>query len=296
MTGIICLNKPEGITSFTAAAIARRIADEKKCGHTGTLDPMATGVLPILLGGMTRFSDFLPSHDKAYRATLRLGITTDTLDITGKDLTRRPVTTNAAQVKTALRQFVGEIEQLPPMYSAIRVDGVRLYELARRGEEIERQTRRVTVFSAELTAADEEKAEYTIEVACSAGTYIRTLAADLGELLGCGATLTALTRTAANGFTLAQTATKEELEAARDTGELARFLISPEKALSAYPAVSVTPAQATRFANGGALDLARLPGLRGEGLFRVYDPQQTLLGLGETANGELAVRRVLQMK
>ena len=296
MTGIICLNKPKDITSFTAAAIVRRIASEKKCGHTGTLDPMATGVLPILLGGMTRFSDFLPSHDKAYRATLRLGLTTDTLDITGKELTRRPVTASAAQVKTALRRFVGEIEQLPPMYSAIRVDGVRLYELARRGEEVERQTRRVTVFSAELTAADEQNAEYTIEVACSAGTYIRTLAADLGELLGCGATLTALTRTAANGFTLAQTATKEELEAARNAGDLARCLISPEAALAAYPAVSVTPAQATRFANGGALDLARLQDLQGEGLFRVYDPQQTLLGLGETANGELAVRRVLQMK
>ena len=170
MTGIILIDKPKDITSFGAVARVRRICGEKKCGHTGTLDPMATGLLTVMLGGATRFSELLPSHDKAYRAEFRLGTVTDTLDITGKVLETRPVSANAAQVAAALAEFVGEIEQLPPMYSAVSVNGKRLYDLARKGVEVEREPRRVTVYSAEILEANESAGEYEVSVECSSGT------------------------------------------------------------------------------------------------------------------------------
>lgn len=224
MTGIILIDKPKDITSFGAVARVRRICGEKKCGHTGTLDPMATGLLTVMLGGATRFSELLPSHDKAYRAEFRLGTVTDTLDITGKVLETRPVSANAAQVAAALAEFVGEIEQLPPMYSAVSVNGKRLYDLARQGVEVEREPRRVTVYSAEILEANESAGEYAVSVECSSGTYIRTLISDLGEKLGCGAVLTELRRTAANGFKIDSAVTLEALSQAAESGELDRLL------------------------------------------------------------------------
>jgi tRNA pseudouridine55 synthase len=302
--GILLLNKPAGITSFRAGNRARgwltRVTGEKhKIGHTGTLDPMATGVLPLLTDGATRFAQFLPTHDKAYRATLQLGVTTDTLDRTGAVLRTRPVTCTRADVEAALAQFVGEIAQLPPMYSAIRVDGVRLYERARRGEEIERKTRFVTVHSIALAAADERAGCYTLDIACSAGTYIRTLAADLGEVLGCGAHLTALERTQANGFALADCVTLEALEQFYDQTDTRPFddpvpyFVPLGDALAAYPAVCVTAAQAVRFGHGGALDRARAESVP-DGLCRILSPDGAFLGLANAQEDELHAVRVMR--
>lgn len=293
MTGIILLDKPEGITSFGVVARVRRICGEKKCGHTGTLDPMATGVLTIMLGGSTRFCELLPSHDKAYIATFRLGTVTDTLDITGKVLETREVTVTAEQVKEKIKCFIGEISQLPPMFSAVSVNGQRLYDLARQGIEVERKAREVTVFSIEMLSENEQTGEYTVCVECSSGTYIRTLIADLGEALGCGAVMTALRRTKANGFDISQAVTVEELAEKAEKGELDSVLIPVDKALEEYSVIKVTALQAKRFRNGGELDLQRLKYPRMIGLFRVYDPEDNFIGLGEIGEGDsLTVKRV----
>ena len=293
MTGIILLDKPKGITSFGAVARIRRICSEKKCGHTGTLDPMATGVLTVMLGGGTRFIELLPSHDKAYSATFRLGTVTDTLDITGKVLETREVNVTAEQVKEKLKDFVGEISQLPPMYSAVSVDGQRLYDLARQGIEVERTPRQVSIFSIEMLSENEETGEYEISVECSSGTYIRTLIADLGEALGCGAVMTELRRTKANGFEIEKAVTLEQLEAAAENGTLDEIVIPVADALENYPMIKVTEAQAKRFRNGGELDLQRLKYQRMLGYFRIFDPSGNFIGLGEIGEGDsLAVKRV----
>ncbi|MBQ2841563.1 MAG: tRNA pseudouridine(55) synthase TruB [Clostridia bacterium] len=293
MTGIILLDKPKDITSFGAVARVRRICSEKKCGHTGTLDPMATGVLTIMLGGATRFCELLPSHNKAYIASFRLGTVTDTLDITGKILETREFNVNSSQVKEKLTDFVGEISQLPPMYSAVSVDGKRLYDLARQGIEVERKSRQVMVFSIDMLCENEEKGEYTISVECSSGTYIRTLISDLGEKLGCGAVMTDLRRTKANGFGIENAVTLEQLSAAAENGTLDEIIIPVDKALEEYPVIKVSAAQAKRFSNGGELDLQRLKYPRMLGYFRIYDPENRFIGLGEIGTGDsLTVKRV----
>ena len=303
MTGIICLRKSAGMTSFQAVRIARAIAGEKKAGHCGTLDPMATGVLPVMLGGATRFLDYLPTSPKAYRAALKLGVRTDTLDVTGTVLETAEVTVGRQDILQALAEFRGEILQVPPMYSALKKDGVRMYELARQGVEVEREARPVTIDSLELKpdgtdGTDPENGEYILEVICSGGTYIRSLIDDLGKVLGCGATMTALERTQVGVFTLDRAVTLDELEQARDRGTLEELLLPVGEALSFLDAVTVTDPQAVRFQNGGALALSRLhsreDGFPDRALFRVYDQSQRFLGLGEvsSAEEELRVRRV----
>lgn len=295
MTGIILIDKPEGMTSFVAAARVRRLTGVKKTGHTGTLDPMATGVLPVMLGGATRFCELLPSHDKAYIATLRLGTVTDTLDITGEVLETHEVTAKKSDFEAVLCRFVGTIEQVPPMYSAISQNGVRLYKLARQGIEVERESRTVTISQARLLDCDEENGEYTIEVECSSGTYIRSLVNDIGEMLGCGAVMTALRRTKANGFPIDECITLEELESLCKTGELESRVIPTEKALDAYRFVSVTAPQAQRFRNGGELNLDRIhlsEPVEGE-LVGINTPEGEFLGMGEVAQGQMKIKRLL---
>ncbi|MBE6820322.1 MAG: tRNA pseudouridine(55) synthase TruB [Ruminococcaceae bacterium] len=293
MTGIILLDKPEGITSFGAVARVRRICGEKKCGHTGTLDPMATGVLTVMLGGATRFCELLPSHDKAYTASFRLGTVTDTLDITGKVLETREVNVTAEQVREKIKDFIGDISQLPPMYSAVSVNGQRLYDLARQGIEVERKAREVTVFSIEMLSENEQTGEFEISVECSSGTYIRTLIADLGEALGCGAVMTELRRTKANGFDISQAVTPEELEEKVKNGKIEEVLVPVDKALEEYPVITVTEAQAKRFRNGGELDLQRLRCPKMLGVYRIYAPEGNFIGLGEIGTGDsLTIKRV----
>ncbi len=293
MNGFVYVDKPDGITSFVAVAKIRRIFGIKKAGHTGTLDPMATGVLPIAIGHATRFIELIPSHNKAYRAKFILGKTTDTLDITGKVTGEYDINSTKEDVENALSDFRGEIKQIPPMYSAIKKDGVRLYDLARQGIEIERESRKVTVYSLKLLSYCEETAEYEIECECSSGTYIRTLIADIGEKLGCGATMTSLRRTKANGVSIEKTYTFTELEKLRDEGNIDKS-VNPVDSLVVYDKIKVTEAQARRFSNGGELDANRFGGKKEPGLYCVYSPEGDFLGVGEIDENrtQLSVKRV----
>lgn len=295
MTGIICIKKDKDITSFGVVAKVRGITGERKAGHTGTLDPMATGVLPVMLGGATRFLDFLPDSDKGYRAKFVLGKTTDTYDITGKITDESKVNVGYDDVKLVLDKFRGEISQLPPMYSAVSIDGKRLYDLARQGIEVERQSRQVNIKKLELLESTDN--EYTIDVVCTKGTYIRSLIFDIGAELGCGATMTALTRTLAMGFGLDDCVTLGELQQRRDNNSgFDDVLIDIERILKPYDSVYVTEAQAKRFSNGGALALDRIrKSILNKQLCRVYSQNGMFLGLGEGCieKNELSVKRLL---
>ena len=280
MTGFIFLDKPKDITSFVAANKLKRILNVKKTGHTGTLDPMATGVLPVMLGGATRFSQYLPTHDKAYRAKILLGTVTDTLDITGTVIKRSKVIVSAERLEEVIKHFIGEISQLPPMYSAVSKDGVRLYKLARQGIEIEREARNVIIHYIKLLDVPDANNEFEIEVSCSAGTYIRSLASDIGEALGCGATITELRRIEANGISIEKTVTLEAVQKYADEGRIAELITPCDVMLGCYPAVNISEKQAVRFENGGELDLKRIRGEKKDGFCRVYSPEKKFLGLG----------------
>lgn len=294
MTGFIFLDKPEGITSFTAVNKARQILGIKKTGHTGTLDPMATGVLPVMLGGATRFSQYLPVHDKAYRAEILLGTVTDTLDTTGEILETNEVNVTQEDVENAVKAFVGNIKQLPPMYSAVSKDGVRLYKLARQGIEIEREARDITIYDINICEPLKDK-KFSIDVFCSAGTYIRSLADDIGRKLGCGAVISALRRTEANSVSIAQTVTFEELENAVKENRADELITPCDKMLLCYPEVHISDKQSSRFTNGGELDLVRVKNCPDDGLCRVYSPDGKFLGLGNVkkSDGILAVEKIL---
>ena len=291
MTGIIPLKKSENMTSFLAVKRVRGITGEKKCGHTGTLDPMATGVLPVALGGATRFIELLPTHIKAYKATFKLGIKTDTLDIWGEVTEESKKTASLEQILEILPQFTGKIRQVPPMYSALKKDGVRLYELARQGIEVEREERECEIFKLEISQLSEN--EFSLYTECSAGTYIRSLIGDIGDLLNTGATMTSLNRTYACGISEDECITLEELENYRDNDELEKIIIPVDKILMSYPSVSVSKAQGVRFKNGGELFKGRIKGDVPEGLVRVYSENE-FLGLGKALpeSENLTVKRV----
>lgn len=295
MTGIICINKDKNITSFGVVAKTRGILREKKAGHTGTLDPMATGVLPVMLGGATKFLNFLPDSDKGYRASFILGKTTDTLDITGRVLSERKVSVNEENVRAVICNYVGDIMQVPPMFSAKSVDGVRLYELARHGAEIEREPCQVNIKSIQLINA--ENGEYTIDVLCSKGTYIRSLIDDIGRELGCGAVMTSLQRTQAMGFSLENCVTIDELQRRKDENiGFDDLIISVEKIFSSYKKITVSPAQSKRFSNGGALDLNRLRIQPTDEICSVYSSNGLFLGLGKSNGQQLNVVRLLSKR
>lgn len=299
MTGIICINKDKDITSFGVVSKVRGITKEKKAGHTGTLDPMATGVLPVLLGGATRFLDYLPESDKGYRGEFVLGKTTDTLDITGNLTGEYQVNAGAEQIKEALESFKGTISQLPPMYSAVSVNGKRLYELARQGVEVERQSRKVEIKKLELVESDDLTHTYAIDVLCSKGTYIRTLIDDIGRKLGCGAVMTSLVRTYAMGFSLEDCVTVGDLQEMKDSGTgFDKVLIPIEKMFDCFDRVTVSSAQARRFSNGGALSADRIKKDLLEKTYKVYSPDNEFLGLGEyvKSSNELTVKRLLTRK
>lgn len=298
MTGIICVNKEKDITSFGVVAKLRGITGEKKAGHTGTLDPMATGVLPVMFGGATRFLNFLPDSDKGYRATFKLGMTTDTLDITGEVTSQSEVAVNSTDVKNAMRDFVGVIDQIPPMFSAKSVDGVRLYDLAREGKTVEREACKVEIKELELVAFDEIEHTYQIDVLCSKGTYIRSLIDDIGKKLGCGAVMTELVRTKAMGFDLSDCVTLAELQERKDSGKgFDDVLIDIERMFDCYKKVRVSPAQSTRFFNGGALDINRVQkNIMPDEICAVYSDKNEFLGLGQRQVEELKVLRVLSVR
>ncbi len=257
MNGVLIVDKPARFTSFDVVAVLRKLSGQRKIGHTGTLDPNATGVLPLLLGNAAKAQDIIPNHDKEYVAGFRLGITTDTLDIWGQVKTEQKSSADRIATEAVIKDFTGEIEQIPPMFSAVSVNGRRLYDLARQGIEVERKPRKVTVYELELVSFDEKKQSGTLRVKCSKGTYIRTLIDDLGRKLGTGAVMTALRRTMACGFELKQALTLDEIKKLSQNGELEKTLLSTESLFFDYPELWVTDAQATRFYNGGELDVIR---------------------------------------
>lgn len=298
MNGIIVMDKPGGMTSFDVVAVMRGLSREKKIGHTGTLDPMATGVLPLLLGRATKAAALLEDTGKEYEAGFRLGIATDTQDITGKIISQSEKMITKRQAEDILSRFRGEIWQLPPMVSALSVNGRRLYDLARQGIEVERKKRPITITSLELLEFDEPSQAGRLVVACSKGTYIRTLCNDIGEALGTCGVMTSLRRTKAAGFTLADSVKLEKARELSADGRLTERLLPVESLFFSRPVVSVSAAQARRFSNGGALDLARTA-LRsvcprdGE-VFRVHSPERIFLGLG-TVTAEKSELRVLRL-
>lgn len=292
MQGFLLLNKPEGITSFGAVARIKRLTGEKRVGHTGTLDPMATGVLPIFIGRATALSSYLLDADKSYSAKIKLGITTDTCDITGKITDTKEVSVDEEALKNVLASFVGSIEQTPPMYSALKKDGVRLYELARRGESIDIPKRNVEIYSLVQTSPLDSNNEFCIDVTVSKGTYIRSLCRDIGEKLGCGATMTALCRIEASGFSLQNCVQLDKL----NEDNISDFVVSEETALSHLEQISVTRPQAIRFSNGGqlAFDRIKIDDKTDGTLYRVkYGDAFLGIGAADSERQELAVKCVI---
>lgn len=290
MNGVIVIDKPQGFTSFDVIAVVRKLTGQRKTGHTGTLDPNATGVLPVLLGSATKAQDLIVNHDKEYLAQFRLGLTTDTLDIWGQVKSESERRATQKEIEAVLPRFRGEIEQVPPMFSAVQKNGQRLYDLARKGIEVEREPRRVTVYKLELCSFDEDSQSGTLSVKCSKGTYIRTIIDDIGAVLGTGAVMTALRRTFACGYTLGDCVTLDELKELCGSGKIAEKLRTVESLFNDYEALNVSDAQAKRFQNGGALDISRTA-LRNRKTpdgtnLRVKTKEGEFLGLG-IVSGEL---------
>ena len=292
MTGLILLDKPSGKSSFGAVAAIKHLLGEKRVGHTGTLDPMATGVLPILIGRATALSSFLLDADKEYIATVKLGITTDTGDITGKVTSERKVAVTDDDIERALQHFLGEIEQTPPMYSALKKDGVRLYDLARKGVEVEIPKRNVTVYSIELLSKLDENNEFIIKCLVSKGTYIRSLCADIGEYLSCGATLSELRRTKTSGYDISRCVRLEDLS----RENIGNFITGEEDVVKHFKEVKITENQAKRFLNGGQLDLDRVnaKNLADNEICRIkYRDKFLGLGYVQEQKGHIAIKCVI---
>lgn len=292
MQGLVLVNKPSGITSFGAVSHIKRAAKEKRVGHTGTLDPMATGVLPVFLGRATALSSLLLDADKSYTATVRLGVKTDTDDITGTVLEENSVFVTADQLSEAVRSFTGKIKQRPPYYSALKKDGVRLYSLARNGERPDIPEREIEVYSAEITKPLGANNEFSVNFHVSKGTYIRSLARDIGEYLGCGACLSALCRTYTGGFSLSECVPLEALT----EDSISQYLFSEERAVSYLREAAVTEKQAFRFSNGGQLDFDRLKikDINDGELFRVkYGGLFLGIGRADIPKNQLAVKCVI---
>ena len=281
--GIIIVDKPSGWTSQDVAAKLRGVFHERRIGHGGTLDPMATGVLPVFVGRATRAAEFMESAQKEYIAGLRLGMTTNTQDTSGETLQTAPVCVTRQELEAALKQFTGPIEQIPPMYSAIKIGGKKLYELARKGQEIERKPRPVTIYALELL--DGDGADWTIRVRCSKGTYVRTLCHDIGAALGCGGCMSSLRRTMAGGFTLRQAVTMPELLKFAEENDPQTLLMPVDALFAQHPALIVTMGQAARIRNGAdARDRSFA-----DGTYRVYAEDGNFLMLGKAAGGTLSV-------
>jgi tRNA pseudouridine55 synthase len=281
--GLLNLDKPAGLTSHDVVARVRRRTHLSRVGHAGTLDPPATGVLLIGLGKGTKLVQFLQEYPKTYRATLRLGVRTDTYDATGKIVEVKAVGgVTPEQVGAVLAGFQGVIEQIPPMYSAVKQQGQRLYTLARQGIEVERQPRRVQIYRLTLLACSAER--LTVEVACSGGTYIRVLADDIGARLGCGAHLTELARTAIGPFALEDALTLPAFEAAVRQGVWQRSLISLSRAVAAFPALIVTPSAAQAIAHGMAPTMRQVSRVAGAfelgATAAILSPDGALLAVG----------------
>ena len=288
LSGVLPVEKGPGVTSFQVVAHLRRVLRVQRIGHGGTLDPDATGVLPMLIGEATKLSPYLTALDKEYLATVRLGVTTATEDMTGAVLKTRPVPDfDAATIETALGRFVGVIRQVPPMYSALHRGGRRLYELAREGQTVERAPRPITVHA--ITLEGLALPELRIRVRCGKGTYVRTLAADLGAALSCGGALADLIRTRVGPYTLADAVSWTELREARHGAPLWARLLPCDSALASFPEIRLESGATLKFVHGQTVPAAGAP----DGRARVYGPDGALLGVGLAAHASVKPERLL---
>lgn len=291
--GVLLLDKPLGYSSNQALQQVKRLYQAAKAGHTGSLDPLATGLLPICLGEATKFSHFLLDADKSYRALVQLGSTTTTGDVEGEELSRSDVNVTAEQLQAALQRFVGDIEQVPPMYSALKHQGKALYEYARDGVDVARSARQVKIFSIGLISFDMQSQRFEMDVVCSKGTYIRTLAEDIGHALGCGAHLAGLRRLSTAHFRLEHAYTLEQLEELtmeqRDD-----LLLGPDAAVADLPRVELDADSVFYLLRGQSVWKS---GMKIAGLFRVYTEDDRFLGLGELdRDGKIAPKRLLVIR
>ena len=278
MNGIVIVDKPEGWTSQDVTARLRRVFNTRRIGHGGTLDPMATGVLPVFVGRATRGVEFFEHAEKIYEATLRLGLSTDTEDITGEVVETKEVSVTKEDFLAVLPQFRGNIQQIPPMYSALKVNGQKLYDLARKGKEVERQPREITIFELECLNFSGDTAR--LWVRCSKGTYIRTLCKDIGQALGCGGCMAALRRVSAGEYTIGESVPLQELLES-DTPEA--YLRPVDSLFLQYPAVVLTEKQTLRCKNGNSFSIAKA-----DGTYRVYDSAGAFLAVSAVSGGVMS--------
>ena len=275
MNGIVIVDKPQNWTSQDVTAWMRRVFQTRRIGHGGTLDPMATGVLPVFVGRGTRGVEFFEHAEKTYETVLKLGITTDTEDIWGSVLTQSPVSVTEEQVEAVLSRFRGEIMQVPPMYSALKVNGQKLCDLARKGQQVQRQPRPITIH--QLTLLERGEDTLRLQVRCSKGTYIRTLCKDIGEALGCGGCMQQLRRTSAGEYTIEEAVPLETLLEAEDP---ATYLRPVDSMFRSYPALTLTANQEKRCRNGNPFSIS-VP----DGTYRAYSESGEFLMLAQAENG-----------
>ncbi len=282
--GILPVNKPKGWTSFDVVAKLRGVMKIKRLGHAGTLDPMATGVLPVFVGKATKACDILPDTKKIYTAGFRLGVSTDTLDITGRVIRENADKVTADRLERIRQQFVGEITQLPPMYSAVKVDGKRLYQLAREGKTVQRTPRKCIVHSIEIISYDDRIREGEMTISCEKGTYVRTIIDDMGNALGTGAVMTSLVRTYSAGFDIAQCLTMEQIEQICKQGRISDVIMSVEKAFEMYGGIRLDRRLTELYKNGVKLYRSQLKEEQQGDIFRVFGSDGSFLGLGTFKN------------
>lgn len=283
INGILNVHKEAGYTSHDVVAKLRGILKQKKIGHTGTLDPDATGVLPVCLGKATKLCDMLTDKDKTYEAVLLLGTVTDTEDSSGRIVKQQEVSCQKEEIEKAILSFVGQYDQVPPMYSALKVNGKKLYELAREGKVVERKARPVTIHSITIQGYDLEHQRVKLSVSCSKGTYIRTLCHDIGQKLGCGACMDRLVRTKVSRFAIEDSVTLTEIEQLRDQQILEEYIVPIDEMFASYQAVYVREEDCKLIYNGNAFRIDHIQGndsLEGT-MFRVYDATGTFIGIYE---------------
>ena len=281
MNGIILIDKPRDWTSHDVVGKLRRLLQERRIGHSGTLDPLATGLLVVFVGRATRAVEFAEADAKQYIAGLRLGVETDTQDITGTILTETECCVTQEELKAVLPRFMGEISQIPPMYSALKVNGQKLYDIARKGGEVERKPRQITIHSLELVDNSHlEEGDYCLDVTCSKGTYIRTLCHDIGEALGVGGTMSSLRRVRAGGFHLRDALTIEQVAAAAEAGEAEKLLLPVDTLFAQHEKLTLTDKQTKRTLVGGQFSVGV-----SDGTYRFYAPDGAFLALGKVEQG-----------
>lgn len=280
MNGIILVDKPQDWTSHDVVAKLRGVLHERRIGHSGTLDPLATGLLVVFVGRATRAVEFAEADSKEYITGLHLGVSTDTQDITGNIVAESAALPDEAALREAIGRFIGDIEQIPPMYSAIKIGGKKLYELARRGESVERAPRKITVSAIDIAGRDGD--DYILNISCSKGTYVRTLCSDIGEALGCGACMSSLRRTRAGAFSVDEAHSLADIEAAAREGRLSDIILPVDTLFAPFPKLTVSQSAAKRLKNGNIIKISAE-----DGEYRVYsDPEEFLL-LGRVEGGKL---------